>query len=201
MILNISVIIIFSGVARGGGGRGAIALWQKLCPPFRPQMKLHFVQRSMESHHFESQSAPLFTPEPPCRPLILKSLATPLHILTFEIRKERARQRKVVFIFDMCIIHKKLSAVTIMLLLSVLEWSELLLFTKISNAHYWIFPNATRISRFSAYALAIFTEYTAWAAFGEMSRSALEIIFDFFLFFLSANQNRYANEVLNMRIW
>ena len=37
-------------------------------------MKLHFVQRSMESCHFESQSAP-FTPEPP---LILKSLATAL---------------------------------------------------------------------------------------------------------------------------
>ena len=35
----------------------------------------------------------------------------------------------------------------------------------------------TRILRFSAYALAIFIEYTAWAALGE-----------------------YANEVLNMRI-
>ena len=28
------------------------------------------------------------------------------------------------------------------------------------------FINRTRILRFSAYALAIFTEYTAWAAFG-----------------------------------
>ena len=31
-------------------------------------MKLHFVQRSMESHHFESLSAPLLTPEPPLPP-------------------------------------------------------------------------------------------------------------------------------------
>ena len=32
-------------------------------------MKLHFVQRSMESHHFESQSAPPpLTPEPPLPP-------------------------------------------------------------------------------------------------------------------------------------
>ena len=29
--------------------------------------------------------------------------------------------------------------------------------------------NLTRISRFSAYTLAIFTEYTAWAAFGGLS--------------------------------
>ena len=34
--------------------------------------------------------------------------------------------------------------------------------------------------RFLAYRLAIFTEYTAWATFGEESRSALEII-DFFV--------------------
>ena len=57
----------------------------------------------------------------------------------------------------------------------------------------------TGISQFSAYALAIFTEYTAWAAFGEVSRSALDIIFDFFL--LLANQNRHADDVLNMCIW
>ena len=56
-----------------------------------------------------------------------------------------------------------------------------------------------RILWVSAYALAIITVYTAWAAFGEMSRSALEIKFDFFL--LLANQNIYANEVLNMCIW
>ena len=37
-------------------------------PPFAPQMKLHFVQRSMESRHFESQSASLLTPEPPLPP-------------------------------------------------------------------------------------------------------------------------------------
>ena len=58
---------------------GNCPLWQKLCPPLAPQMKLHFVQRSMESCHFESQSAPPCSPlSPPCRPLILKSLATPL---------------------------------------------------------------------------------------------------------------------------
>ena len=34
---------------------------------------------------------------------------------------------------------------------------------------------------FLAYALAIFTEYTAWAAFGEVSGSTLEIILDFFV--------------------
>ena len=53
-----------------------------------------------------------------------------------------------------------------------------------------------------AYALAIFTEYTAWVPFGEMSRSALEIKFDLLLLLLLlANQNRYANEVLKMCIW
>ena len=59
-------------------GQGATARLQKLCP-LLPQMKLHFVQRSMESRHCEFQSAPPpLTPEPPCRPLILKILATPL---------------------------------------------------------------------------------------------------------------------------
>ena len=49
-----------SGVARGG----TLPL---LAPP--PQMKLHFVQRSMESRHFEShQSVPLLTPQPPLPP-------------------------------------------------------------------------------------------------------------------------------------
>ena len=33
------------------------------------------------------------------------------------------------------------------------------------------YQNTTRLLRFSAYALTIFTEYTVWAAFGEMSRS------------------------------
>ena len=46
---------------RGAGN----APWQKLCPPLAPQMKLHFVQRSMESRHFESQSAPS---PPPAHP-------------------------------------------------------------------------------------------------------------------------------------
>ena len=65
---------------RGAGGRPPPA---ETLPPSRPpQIKLHFVQRSMESRHFESQSAP--TPRSPlstpCRPLILKSLATPLDL-------------------------------------------------------------------------------------------------------------------------
>ena len=51
-------------------------------PLLPPQMKLHFVQRSMESRHFESRSAhpPCSPLSPPCCPLILKSLATPLPI-------------------------------------------------------------------------------------------------------------------------
>ena len=65
----------YSSVARGRQPPLAETL-----PPFRPQMKLHFVQRSMESRHFESQSAPLLTTEPPLPPLILKSLAMPLLI-------------------------------------------------------------------------------------------------------------------------
>ena len=48
--------------------------------------------------------------------------------------------------------------------------------------------NKTRISRFSAYALAIFTEHTAWTAVGEMSRSALEICL---LFVITDMQMRY----------
>ena len=51
-----------NGVA--GGGAGGDRPWQKLCP-LSPPMKLHFVQKSMESRHCESQSAPLLTPEPP----------------------------------------------------------------------------------------------------------------------------------------
>ena len=61
------------------GGRGWLPPWQKLCPPLAPQMKLHFVQRSMESSHFESDPvSPLSPLSPPCCPVILKSLATPL---------------------------------------------------------------------------------------------------------------------------
>ena len=60
--------LLGSGIARGQGG--ATAPWQKLCPPLAPppEMKLHFVQRSMESRHFESQLALLLTPEPPLLP-------------------------------------------------------------------------------------------------------------------------------------
>ena len=70
-----------SGVARGGAGGGGRPppLAETLPPLLPPQMKSHFVQRSMESRHFESRSAPPCSPlSPPCRPLILKSLATPL---------------------------------------------------------------------------------------------------------------------------
>ena len=55
---------------------------QKLCPPM-PQIKLHFVLRSMESRHFQSPSAPCSLVSPPCRPLILNSLATPLQSMNF----------------------------------------------------------------------------------------------------------------------
>ena len=80
---------ILSGVAGGGGAGGQQPPGRNAASPLAPQMKLHFVQRSMESRHFESQSAPLLTPEPPpCRPLILKCLATPLAIL-FKKKKWR----------------------------------------------------------------------------------------------------------------
>ena len=50
----------------------------------------------------------------------------------------------------------------------------------------------TKISRLSAYALAIFTEYTAWAAFREYVKKCSGDLYFY---------NRNANEVLNMRIW
>ena len=70
------------------------------------------------------------------------------------------------------------------------QFCETLFFSKLSNRHGNI--KITRILWFSAYTLAIFTEYTVWSAFGGMSRRALEMC----LFY-----NRNANEVLNMRIW
>ena len=57
-----------SSVAGGGGGTA----------PLSPPNEIYFVQRSIESRHFESQSAPAPRSLPPCLPLILKSLATPL---------------------------------------------------------------------------------------------------------------------------
>ena len=53
----------------GSGGRPSPG--RNSGPPLAP-MKSHFVQRSMVSCHFESQSAPPHL-SPPCRPLILKS--------------------------------------------------------------------------------------------------------------------------------
>ena len=68
-------------------------------------------------------------------------------------------------------------------------------------------PEKTRIWQFSAYMLVIFTEYTAWAAFGGVSWKWPEVTFymsisiiAYLICLLLANQNRYANEVLNMRI-
>ena len=59
-----------SGVVRGGqGGDGPLP---ETLPPLAPQMKLHFVQRSMESRHFESQSAPFSPLSPPCCPSFWK---------------------------------------------------------------------------------------------------------------------------------
>ena len=60
------MLCLSSGVAREGVG-GWLPLAETL-PPSCPQMKLHFVQWSMESHYCESQSAPLLTPEPPLPP-------------------------------------------------------------------------------------------------------------------------------------
>ena len=60
--------LFISGVDRGGQGATAPYL-----PPLAPQMKLHFVQRSMESCLFECQP-PARSLVPPCRPLIWKSL-------------------------------------------------------------------------------------------------------------------------------
>ena len=57
-----------SGVARGGKLRGWLPPGRNSAPPSCPQMKLHFVQRSMENRHFESQSAPLLTPVLPLPP-------------------------------------------------------------------------------------------------------------------------------------
>ena len=63
--MKILPLLPSSGVA---GGQGATAPRRNSAPPLSPQMKLHFVQRSMESCHFESQSAPLLTPQPPLLP-------------------------------------------------------------------------------------------------------------------------------------
>ena len=55
------------------GGYGGYPFRQKLSPPWAPKIKWHFVQGSMESCHFESQSNP--------RPLAashFESLAMPL---------------------------------------------------------------------------------------------------------------------------
>ena len=71
-LANVNIISVkianlwFSGIAGGGGGGQLLP--GRNAAPLAPQMKLHFVQRSMESHHFESQSAPLLTPEPPLLP-------------------------------------------------------------------------------------------------------------------------------------
>ena len=43
----------------------------------------------MESRHFESRSAPPPPLSPPCRPLILKSLATPLIIGLYRDRERK----------------------------------------------------------------------------------------------------------------
>ena len=54
---------------RGAGGNCPLA---EILPPLAPQMKLHFVQRSTESRHFESQSA-----APPRSPLSPPPLPPP----------------------------------------------------------------------------------------------------------------------------
>ena len=49
----------------GGGQGGDCPPGRNSAPPLATQMKLHFVQMSMESCHFESQSAPLAHPWAP----------------------------------------------------------------------------------------------------------------------------------------
>ena len=81
-LLTSSILIVTSqhdvtsGVARGGRG-GNCPLAETLPPPLAP-MKSHFVQRSMVSRHFESQSAPL-TWAPLAAPSFW-SLAMPLDV-------------------------------------------------------------------------------------------------------------------------
>ena len=59
----------------------------------------------------------------------------------------------------------------------------------------------TRILQFSACTL-IFTEYTVWANFGGMSRSALEVCFFVISQSECANEVlKYANEVFNMQLY
>ena len=87
----------------GGGGAGGDCPLTETLPPC-PHMKLHFVQRSMESRHFESQSAPLLTPEPPlATPLFEKSGYAPVDFLNrndtnskMTDKKERKKNNKKV---------------------------------------------------------------------------------------------------------
>ena len=87
-----------SGVARGGG-TGAWAPSVK-SPASRlepsPPNVVTFCTWSMKSHHFESRSAP----SPPCRPLILKSLTTPLETMTVT-QKIRAQDIQVLYLFKL----------------------------------------------------------------------------------------------------
>lgn len=79
------------GVARGGLGEG-------VSPPVKSPIPLNspkwnealYLVYGEQSSHFESWSAPFFKPEPPCCPVILKSLATPLCdlVLLEDILKE-----------------------------------------------------------------------------------------------------------------
>ena len=59
---SVQFVLLYSGITRGGGAGGNHP-GRNSAPP--PPMKLHFVQRSMESRHFESQSAPLAHPWAP----------------------------------------------------------------------------------------------------------------------------------------
>ena len=58
------------GIARGAGGLELPQFPPQSTPPGTPQIKLHFVQGSMESCHFESWTAPL---SPPCHTHFEKS--------------------------------------------------------------------------------------------------------------------------------
>ena len=81
----------FKRHSRREAGRGLEPLQSEAQPHLSPQIKWHFIQGSMQSHHFESRSASLIHP---CRPLILKSLATYFTVMVFQLRAHPQRWKR-----------------------------------------------------------------------------------------------------------
>ena len=65
---------------RSQGGRGWPPPWQKLCPPSPTKWNCTLYRGLWRASIFSPSQPPCSPLSPPCRPLILKSLATPLHI-------------------------------------------------------------------------------------------------------------------------